>query len=42
MAILGLDLDPAHIFEATVTGDMLLSGFPPNCFPSSSSCARYS
>ncbi|MCY3553922.1 MAG: SpoIIE family protein phosphatase [Gemmatimonadetes bacterium] len=29
MAILGLDLDPAHIFEATVTGDMLLSGFPP-------------
>ncbi|MXZ75552.1 MAG: SpoIIE family protein phosphatase [Gemmatimonadetes bacterium] len=28
-AILGLDLDPAHIFEATVTGDMLLSGFPP-------------
>lgn len=29
IAILGLDLDPAHIFEATVTGDMLLSGFPP-------------
>ena len=28
-AILGLDLDPAHIFEATVTGDMVLSGFPP-------------
>lgn len=29
VAILGLDLDPAHIFEATVTGDMLLTGFPP-------------
>ncbi|MXY47818.1 MAG: SpoIIE family protein phosphatase [Gemmatimonadetes bacterium] len=32
VAILGLDLDPAHIFEATVTGDMLLSGFPPLFF----------
>lgn len=32
IAILGLDLDPAHIFEATVTGDMLLSGFPPLFF----------
>lgn len=32
VAILGLDLDPAHIFEATVTGDMLLSGLPPLFF----------
>lgn len=32
VAILGLDLDPARIFEATVTGDMLLSGFPPLFF----------
>jgi len=28
LAILGLDLDPIHIFEATVSADMLLSGFP--------------
>ncbi len=28
MAMLGLDLDPIHIFEATVSADMLLSGFP--------------
>ena len=28
VAVLGLDLDPIHIFEATVSADMLLSGFP--------------
>ena len=27
-AVLGLDLDPIHILEATVSADMLLSGFP--------------
>lgn len=28
LAILGLDLDPIHIFEATASADMLLSGSP--------------
>ena len=28
VALLGLDLDPIHIFEATASADMLRSGFP--------------
>ena len=41
VAILGLDLDPAQIFEATGTGDMLLSGLPPLFFVVIGLCAVF-